>query len=74
MESLFNHYGAMNEAGQDIGDDFRRVLRQFVDRHKDGHSLPELESILVSHLTSVFAEERLYRGMAIKREEKRNAK
>lgn len=72
MTPLFNHYGAMNEDGQDLGDDFRRVLRQFIDQRKAKYALPEMECILISTLTSVFAEERLYRGMAIKRNEKQN--
>lgn len=72
MKPLFNHYGAMNEDGQDLSSSFLRSLRQFVDTHKDKYALPEMECILVSTLTSVFCEERLYRGMAMKRKEKQN--
>lgn len=74
MQSLFNHYGAMNMSGQDMSDEFRRELRRFIDKHKDGNSLNEMECILVGTLTGLFAEERIDRGMKIKREERVNAK
>lgn len=69
-ETLYNQYGATNIAGQDICDDFRRIVQKFIDPHLDRHPIHELECQLIGELTCIFSEARLTRAFAMKRKER----
>ena len=72
MNSLFNEFEAETSEAHSIGDEFRKVLMDFIN-------LPivvdkknrEIETILSSELSCFFAEQRLRRAVKARKETKK---
>jgi hypothetical protein len=66
--SLFNEFGARSLEGQDIGDEFRLMLKLFFREKGTQYRLPELEQICSRELSSLVSEQTLIQASQIKKD------
>jgi hypothetical protein len=69
---MFNKYGAMDELGNFVADDFRRMVESFVQREIDTHAVDihDLSFIMHQTLDGVFSERILMDACRMKKEER----